>query len=615
MRIYFILAVVCFSSLAVFSQKLELAKASPFSAVQWEKEQPIVLIENDWYHFEKLADFSKEEILAYCKKKFGYKWKKRFSEDLVEVLIGLGYQPAINVRLQLSKEGVYEEIIGTFTSENRQSSLDYNNALEESKSDKTFPQKISISEALADIKQFEAILKSRSSYAQVSTYDYTAAIHNLAAAIRSTTIEIDVNKLTNELAKIMAEIGDRHSSIKNEAFDTQSHKTHTLKLPFGVTTLDGKMIAVTQDAAAKSYSYYADSHPYLKSIDGVVVETLISNYNFRDKKAPTQAKLSKGSSAIQKYGELLFKNNTECPDSVTVVFSDGTSVKTETVQLTTVNKGYYSKLFQDSNTTQKEVENGNFAGLSSLLDQNIGYITFPQMYHYNEAEGLEAFIANTFRRFSATKALIIDIRNNPGGGRELLQTVANYIVQPEQSPWIANVAYLRTDALITSDEVSMSGRYLYSYHSDNFTDTDRHAIDAFTSNFTLQKSLDTSNFSNPFYMVLHDGSKPYKQPVYILVNENSFSAATVFTSAFKGLPNVKIVGVTTDGSSGNSRALYLEHSNIRVKVSTMLSFQRNGTTLDGNGTAPDIYIPVDEVQVLKGVDSQLNKLIKRIASN
>ena len=615
MRIDFILAVVCFSSLAVFSQKLELAKASPFSAVQWEKEQPIVLVENEWYHFEKLADFSKEEILAYCKKEFGYKWKKRFSEDLVEVLIGLGYQPAINVRLQLSKEGVYEEIIGTFTSENRQSSLDYNNALEESKSDKTFPQKISIAEALADIKQFEAILKSRSSYAQVSTYDYTAAIHNLAEAIRNTSTEIDVNELTNELGKIMAEIGDRHSSIKNEAFDTQSHKTYTLKLPFGVTTLDGKIIAVKQDAAAKSYSYYADSYPYLKSIDGVMVETLITNYNFRDKKAPTQTKLSKGSSAIQKYGEILFKNNTECPDSVTVVFSDGTSEKTETVKLTTANKSYYSKLFQDRYTTQKEVENGNFAGLSSLLEQNIGYITIPQMYHYNEAEGLETFIANTFQRFSATKALIIDIRNNPGGGREILQTVANYIVQPEQSPWIANVAYLRTDAPITSDEVSMSGRYLYSYHSDNFIDTDRHAIDAFTSNFTLQKSFDTSKFSNPFYMVLHNGSKSYKQPVYILVNENSFSAATVFTSAFKGLPNVKIVGVTTDGSSGNSRALYLQHANIRVKVSTMLSFQRNGTTLDGNGTAPDIYIPADETQVLKGVDSQLNKLIKRIAGN
>ena len=104
----------------------------------------------------------------------------------------------------------------------------------------------------------------------------------------------------------------------------------------------------------------------------------------------------------------------------------------------------------------------------------------------------------------------------------------------------------------------------------------------------------------------------YTKPVYILVNENSFSAASVFTSAFKSLPNVKIVGVTTDGSSGNSRVLHLKHSNTRVKVSTMLSFQRNGKTLDGNGTVPDILIPANEIQVLKGVDHQLNHLIMLI---
>jgi C-terminal processing protease CtpA/Prc len=100
-----------------------------------------------------------------------------------------------------------------------------------------------------------------------------------------------------------------------------------------------------------------------------------------------------------------------------------------------------------------------------------------------------------------------------------------------------------------------------------------------------------------------------------LVNEASFSAASVFASAFKGLPNVKIVGEVTDGSSGDSRTLNLKHSNIEVKVYTMLSFQRNGKTLDGNGTQPDILIQADEKQVLNGYDSQLNNLLKIINDN
>lgn len=70
-----------------------------------------------------------------------------------------------------------------------------------------------------------------------------------------------------------------------------------------------------------------------------------------------------------------------------------------------------------------------------------------------------------------------------------------------------------------------------------------------------------------------------------------------------------ILGVTTDGSSGNSRKTYLKNSNIRVKVSTMISIQRNGKTLDGNGTEPDIYIPVEEKQILTGEDIQLKKLV------
>ena len=612
MKTNFIIIVLCFSSLMVFSQKLELEKASPFTAVRWEKEQPVVQFENEWYHFEKLDHFSKKEILDFCKKQFGHKWQRRFSEDLVEVLQGLGYQPNIHVTLQLSKDGILKTHTGTFTFENRQQTLQYNRTVEASISTNTLSRKLTIAEAITDIKQFEEVLKSRSSYAQLSTFDYESAIKEVSSAIKNTKEDVDSNNLTNELGKIMSEIGDRHSSVKNEAFHKNTHNTYPLRLPFGVATLNGKMIAIKQLLHDDNYSYYDKAYPYIKSIDGVAIETLIDSYNYKDKKAPIPAKLSRGSNAVQKYGELLFKNNIPCPDSITVVFSDGISDKKEIVPLTTAKKGYVSKVLQTHYKNGREVKNGNFEGLSKRVAQHIGYINLPEMYHYDEVEGLEIFIENTLKTFSDTKALIIDIRNNPGGGRELLQTFAGYIVQPKQSPWVANVAYLRTDATILRDEKSMNARYLYGYISEKFTDTDRNAIDQFNANFELQKTFDTSKFSAPFYMVLHNGKQSYTQPVYILVNEKSFSAATVFTSAFKGLPNVKIVGTTTDGSSGNSRVLHLKHSNIRVKVSTMLSFQRNGKTLDGHGTEPDIMIPADEEQVLEGIDNQLRTLIELI---
>lgn len=550
--------------------------------------------------------------MDFCKEQFGPLSKKRFSEDLVEVLHGMGYEPTIKVTLQLSKEGISKTYTGTFTSENRRSSLLYNKSMAESNPIATFPQQISVAEAIADLRQFEDILQSVSSYSQLSTIDYNLMIKKIGDAIADENTQVDVNKLANAMAKIMSEIGDRHSSVKNESFNNANHKTYNLRLPFGVAPLNGKIVALKNDEENKGYTYYYQSQPYIKSIDGVATETLINTYNYRHKKAPAPAKLSWGSSAIQRYGALLFENDIDCPDSIIVVFSDGKAEKTETLPLTTADNGYASKLSRAYAINSDKITEKSFNDLSKIVGDHIGYIAIPQMYDYDDAPGLENFIKNALRNFSATKALIIDIRNNPGGSRAILQTFSGYIVQPEQSPWVANIAYLRTDKHITGDEASMSGRFLYRYHSEELAANDRKAIDQFNKGFKLQKAADSSKFSGPFYMVLHGGKESYRQPVYILVNEESFSAASVFASAFKGLPNVKIVGETTDGSSGNSRILYLKNSNIRIRVSTMLSFQRNGKTLDGNGTIPDIVIQTDEKQIFDGYDTQLTELIEII---
>ena len=77
----------------LYGQQIELEKASPFTAVKWEKEQPIVKFNGEWYQFEKLDRFSKKQLLEYCMQRFGDKWQKRFSEDLIEVLNEMNYKP------------------------------------------------------------------------------------------------------------------------------------------------------------------------------------------------------------------------------------------------------------------------------------------------------------------------------------------------------------------------------------------------------------------------------------------------------------------------------------------------------------------------------------------
>ena len=473
--------------------------------------------------------------------------------------------------------------------------------------------KITIAEAIEDLKEFESILDSKSSYSRYTNYDYKEAIKKRIKKLSNTGKNtITTIAFANEMSKIMAEIGDRHSSIRDREFNSKEYKNYNLRLPFGISPYKGKFLALKKTPFTYNFKFLIKDYPYIKSINGTPIDTLVTNY--KHKKAPLASKHGLGSSAIQNYASYQFHNNRKLSgDSVMVTFTNGKKDVEKRFQLTKEDARFIAKSQVDNFYATNHMKNKDFGHLIQNIDANIGYINIPRMYHYERLPELEIFIKNALNDFSnTTKALIIDVRDNPGGGREILQTFAEYIIPVNNSPWVANVAHLRNDKGLNMDEPSMSGRYLYSYNSKELNTEDRKAIDHFNTSFKTEKSFDTKKFSSPYYMVLHSGKVNYRKPIYILTNEKSFSAATVFTSAFKGLPNVKIAGVTTDGSSGNSKNFTLKNSSIRVKVSTMLSFQRNGKTLDGNGTKPDIYIPADLEQIFTGKDTQLEKLVEII---
>lgn len=101
-------------------------KAAPFTGVRWEGDEAVVRVDNDWYYLEKLDDLTTAEIVTYTKDTFGRRWRKRFSEDLVEVLEGMGHKPNETVSLTLRKDGKTEMRKAQMTEENRRSAWQYN---------------------------------------------------------------------------------------------------------------------------------------------------------------------------------------------------------------------------------------------------------------------------------------------------------------------------------------------------------------------------------------------------------------------------------------------------------------------------------------------------------
>jgi beta-lactamase family protein len=83
-------------------------KKSPYAAVRWQETQPEVQLDDQWFKLVSLDELPASEIVAFSKRTYGNKWRKRFEEDLVELLTRMGHEPKDTVRLVVMPLGSQE---------------------------------------------------------------------------------------------------------------------------------------------------------------------------------------------------------------------------------------------------------------------------------------------------------------------------------------------------------------------------------------------------------------------------------------------------------------------------------------------------------------------------
>lgn len=460
-------------------------------------------------------------------------------------------------------------------------------------------QTISKKQAVEDVEQFRAILLNQSSYLYAKGLKPNKEIDQLIENLGS---EVSVKGLYYKLMKIVGKIGDRHARVR--LYDLKRDK---LGLPFMIAPLDGKIVALNKELKKGKYQLFQKKYPYLTAINGMSIEKFTEAIAWAYKYAPKEAKTHYVTR--ERNFDYLLTTIFDKATKYQFTFSGNNKEKTVALALEPNHKRWRDVTYRPN--IKKP------ASLFKVVGNNIGYISLPAMIAKSGKYGnLYRYVTTKMHDYKNTDALIIDLRNNGGGTREFLMQLAPYFLSPTAKPWVANVAKIRSDQVISEDMESMRGRYLYNYYSKYVTKEDRKAIKDFMKGFQTDWSYNPKRFSDNFFMILrHDQGKDhyyYDKPVYVLVNERSFSAASVFTTAVKGMAKVKITGINTDGSSGRSRKYDLKNSKINLKLSSMISFQRNGKTLDTNGTEPDIVIPKNLEQVLGEKDTQLEKLIQII---
>ena len=466
-------------------------------------------------------------------------------------------------------------------------------------------------QATEDIEFLTKTLNEKSSYAYLNGYDFNKDFEVYLNSFQDSTKLEDFGMF---ISITLAKIGDRHSSLnKIRGFDLNE----SLFLPFVFAPLQGKVVLLDRDRNQELKIGYPD-YPYLTKIDGMPIDDFLQKTRPEDIKAPKATQFTYAVRDIRDIQKNYILLDKPLSKEIELTLSDPTFKNDTSLIVSTIDKSERQRPWDDKFEMEylfvKEEDYNQTEIIEKLftLENSVAYIKIPAMVEKEEAPQLFEKVNSFMREIPAeSKALIIDVRANMGGTRDLMYEFAKYLVHPD-SVYIVNASRQRGPLPLPEEYIeSLHGRFLYSYSELN--NREQNKATEFLKSFKPIYELDDQKYSEYYFGLFNGGklAKPgfyYEKPVYILANEKTFSAASVFVSAFKGLPNVKIVGVTTDGSSGNSEWIDLPNSELFGKISTMVSFQKNGTILDGYGTEPDITIEREMDQILGNSDSQLEKL-------
>lgn len=202
----------------------------------------------------------------------------------------------------------------------------------------------------------------------------------------------------------------------------------------------------------------------------------------------------------------------------------------------------------------------NYTVSSEMLDEQVGYLEITQFNDNTAKEFIEAFEACQDK---GAQAMIIDLRDNPGGLLTSVVEICDYIMD---------------DGMIVYTE-DKNGKVI-----GKFEDTGKHSVDI---------------------------------PLVVLVNGNSASASEIFSGAMQDTGKAEIVGTTTFGKGIVQSVIPLEDGSA-VKMTIAKYFTPNGNDIHEKGIEPDVVVELPDkkttaVNIERKDDTQLQKAQEIIA--
>ena len=593
-RLSLILFALLIISPTIATAQMADKKSSPFEALRWNGDSPEVMVQSDWYRPLAIQGVDIENILAFCKGRYGGRAQKRFGEDLPAALQAMGHPlPAsVILKLQRIKDGEIVTLTDVpSTKNNRRAIWSANQTAREDSRDprrQRNPAILSRREALADLVAFQTRLDDQFAYRHLGDVDVDAELARIGSSLGE---QVEVADLTIQLHKLMMSFGDGHARIRSHHMpQPTSHP------PFLLEETSKGVVAFMPDRSR----FLDPERPYIMAIDGHEIDDLIDAIRPIVPAGSPQLVRSRALREVRSL-ELIRKQLLEEPakDTVTCTLATGpTDPQPVTIEFPM--------------TSRRPIYGDWPQGKCDMLDSDIGYLRIERM-----DDRLIDRINGCMNEFRDTRGLIVDVRGNGGGTRLPLIVLAGYLTGPNEEPWVGNVARYRTSDRFGRDH--LDARYMYRADDPRWSSGQREAVIDLATGFKPEWDQ-PDGFSDWHYLVLDrtgsDEEYFYDKPVVILSDADCFSATDIFLGALSGRPRITLMGGPSGGGSARSQRFELPNSNIEVSCASMASFRPDGRLYDGRGIEVDVEIdPTAEFLLRDGEDNVLKAAIDHIQSN
>lgn len=205
----------------------------------------------------------------------------------------------------------------------------------------------------------------------------------------------------------------------------------------------------------------------------------------------------------------------------------------------------------DQDVVRRKVNNPTVS--SKMLDEEIGYLAISEFKDTTVDQFTEAYAV---LKGSDARALILDLRGNPGGLLDAAVSICQQIL-PE--------------GLVVYTEDKNGARVEYTC----------------------------------------DGTRKIEMPMVVLVNGGSASASEVVTGAIKDYGVGTVMGTTTYGKGIVQKIIQLSDGS-GIKLTTSAYFTPKGNNIHGTGIEPDVEVEFDAEAYYgeEGIDNQLEEAKK-----